>query len=94
MGGKETGNLGSTCTLSCLKWITNKVLYSTGHCCQDLGWLCTSAKQKYGDRVIEKKKRVALLLCQGKGEYSRLAPQEPVPPSLVSRERLYSQGIK
>ena len=48
-GGKETGNLGSTCSLCCLTWITSKVLSSTGNCCQDLGWLCTSAKQKHGD---------------------------------------------
>ena len=30
-------------------------------CCQNLGSLCTSVKQKYGDRVT--KKRVASLLC-------------------------------
>ena len=44
-------------------------------CCQNLGSLCTNAKQKYGDRVMEKE-RVALLLCQTKGEHSRLAAQE------------------
>ena len=41
---------------------------------------------------MEDKERVALLLCQGKGEHSRLAPQELCPrPPLVSRERLHSQ---
>ena len=44
-------------------------------CCQNLGSLCTNAKQKYGDKVMEKE-RVALLLCQAKGEHSRLAAQE------------------
>ena len=37
-------------------------------------------RKKHGDRVMEKKKRMALLLCQAKGEHSRLFPQEPVPP--------------
>ena len=38
------------------------------NCCQNLGSLCTSAKKKYGDRIMEEKERVALLLCQAKGE--------------------------
>ena len=33
--------------------------------------LCTNARQKYGDRVMEEKERVALLLCQAKGELSK-----------------------
>ena len=40
-------------------------------CCQNLGSLCTNARQKYGDRVMEEKERVALLLCQAKGELSK-----------------------
>ena len=43
------------------------------YCCQNLGSLCTSAKRKCGDRVTEEKERMALLLCQAKGEHSRLA---------------------
>ena len=48
-------------------------------CCQNLGSLCTNDKQKYRDRVMEEKERVALLLCQAKGEHSRLALQELCP---------------
>ena len=50
-------------------------------CCQNLGSLCINAKKKYRDRVMEEKERVTLLLCQTKGEHSRLVPQElcPIP---------------
>ena len=48
-------------------------------CCQNLGFLFTNAKQKYGDRVMDEKERVTLLLCQVKREHSRLAPQELCP---------------
>ena len=58
-------------------------------CCPNLGCLCTAAKQKYGDRVMEKE-RVALFLCQANGEHRRLVPQKLSPPSL-NRERLGSQ---
>ena len=44
------------------------------------------------ERVIEKKERVALLLCQAKRDYSRLTTQELFPCSSVSGERLYSQA--
>ena len=44
------------------------------------------------ERVMEKKERVALLLCQAKEEHSRLTTQELLFPSSVSRERLYSQA--
>ena len=50
-------------------------------CCQNLGSLCANDKQKYGDRVMEEKERVALLLCEAKGEHCRLAPQELCLPS-------------
>ena len=40
----------------------------------------TDAKQKYRNRVMEEKERVALFLCQAKREHSRLAPQELCPP--------------
>ena len=39
-----------------------------------------------------RKKEQLLLLCQAKGEHSRLMSQEPCSPSLVSRERVYSQA--
>ena len=65
---------------------------SISNCCQHLGCLCTSAKQKYRDRITEEKEKVALLLCQAKGEHSRLVPQELCLPSLVCRERLHSQA--
>ena len=48
-------------------------------CCQNLGSLCTNDEQKYGDGVMEENERVALLLCQAKGEHGRLAPQELCP---------------
>ena len=43
---------------------------------------------------MEEKERVVLLLCQAKGEHSRLGPQElcPAPPSVVTREKLHSQA--
>ena len=41
---------------------------------------------------MEEKEKLALLLCQAKGDHSRLVPQELCPPSLVSRKRLYSQA--
>ena len=56
-------------------------------CCRNLGCLCTNAKQKYGDRVMEERERVALLFWQAMGELRRLAPQKLCPPSL-NRERL------
>lgn len=59
--------------------------------CQNLGSLCTTAKQKYRNRIMEKE-RVASFLCQAKGEHSRLVASRNVPPSLVSREKLYSQA--
>ena len=39
-----------------------------------------------------RKKEQLLLLCQAKGEHSRFVSQEPCSPSLVSRERVYSQA--
>ena len=55
--------------------------------------LCTNARQNYGDRVMEEKERVALLLCQAKGELSKQASaSRTAVPSLVSRERFYSQA--
>ena len=47
---------------------TNQVLYYT------------NAKQKYRDRAMEEKERVALFLCQAEREHSRLVPQELCPP--------------
>ena len=46
------------------------------------------------EAVMEEKERVASLLCQAKGEHSRLGPQElcPAPPSVVPREKLHSQA--
>ena len=41
---------------------------------QNLGSLCTNTKQKYRDRVMKEKERVALFLCQEKGEHSRIVP--------------------
>jgi len=38
-------------------------LTQRGQCCRNLGSLCSSAKQKYGDRVLEKE-RVALFAKQ------------------------------
>ena len=52
-------------------------------CWPNLGSLCTKAKQKYRDRVMEEKKRVALSVGQVKGEHSGIAPQELCPLSLV-----------
>ena len=59
--------------------------------CQNLGSLCPNVKQQYGDRVTEKSGFITWL---GKGEHSRLAPQDhllpPIP--LVIRERSHSQA--
>ena len=52
--------------------------------------LCSNAKQKYGDRAIEKE-RTALLLCQAKWGHDRLMPQDCAPLP-VSRERLNGQA--
>ena len=41
--------------------------------------LCHDIEQKYRDRVMEEKERMALFLCQAKGEHSRLAPHELCP---------------
>ena len=49
--------------------------------CQNLGFLCASAKQKYGDRVMEEKKRVALLPCQSKEEHLVYCLKDCVPVS-------------
>ena len=59
--------------------------------CQNHGSLCTNAKQKYGDRVMEEKERVALLFCQGKGGTQQDSVSSTVPPSLLSRERCVRQ---
>lgn len=66
-------------------------LWVSCYCWQDLGPLCISAKQKYRDRVVEEKERVAFFLSQAKGERSRLGPQERC-PSLLSRESCFSQA--
>ena len=59
------------------------------HCCQNLGSLCTNAKQKYGDRVMEEKEAQRYSCAR----HSRLVPQELCPtPSLVSRERVHRQA--
>ena len=55
-------------------------------------WFFVDQGQTNADRVIEEKERAALLLCQAKGEDSRLVSQELCFPSLVSRERLCSQA--
>ena len=55
-------------------------------------WFFVDQGQTNPDRVIEEKERAALLLCQAKGEDSRLVSQELYFPSLVSRERLCSQA--
>ena len=67
-------------------------LWVSCYCWQDLGSLCTSAKQKYRDRVAEEKERVALFLCRAKGDHRRLAPQELCPsPWWVGRDSLVRQ---
>ena len=53
--------------------------------------LYSNAKQKYGDRAIDEKERMALLLCQAKWGHDRLMPQDCAPLP-VSRERLNSQA--
>ena len=39
------------------------------------GSLFADDKQKFGDRVMEEKERIALFLCQARRECVRLAPQ-------------------
>ena len=87
---RQTKDIGFVCRryhiskASLMRW--NKLYHykwqeeSRQHlCCQNLGSLCISAKKKYRDRVMEEKERVTLLLCQTKGEHSRLVPQELCP---------------
>ena len=62
---------------------------SLGNTVAKISALCTNAKQKYGDRVMEEKE-ARLYSC---ARHSRLVPQELCPtPSLVSRERVHSQA--
>ena len=79
MGGKETGNLGSTGTLCCLKWITSKVLYTQGAVARSLA-VGALVPNRNMQTELQSRKRVALLLCQAKGEYSRLALKNLCPP--------------
>ena len=53
-------------------------------------WLCTDAKQKYRDGYGEGKSGFITLLGKGGTQYA--SASRTVPPSLVSRERLNSQG--
>ena len=53
--------------------------------------LCAAMPNRNMETVLWGRKN-GLLSLPGKGEHSRLAPQELCPPSLGNRERLYSQG--
>ena len=55
-------------------------------------WLSVHQCQTEIEIVTEEKERGAVLLYQAKGKHSRLSTSRTVPPSLVSRERLYSQA--
>ena len=62
---------------------------SLGNTVAKISALCTNAKQKYGDRVMEEKEA----RLYNSARHSRLVPQELCPtPSLVSRERVHSQA--
>ena len=62
------------------KWKHWEILFSWAPKLFAESWLSApNAKQKYGDRVMKEKWRLASLLCQTKEEHSRLVPQELCP---------------
>ena len=76
------------------KWKHWQILFSWAPKLFAESWLSApNAKQKYGDRVMKEKWRLALLLCQTKEEHSRLVPQELCPhPWWTRRGYIVRQG--
>ena len=68
--GKITNNMNIQFSfLDCI-FNSNYCLLKPSYCCQNVGFLHTSAKQKYRDRVLEEKERIAIFLCQARKKES------------------------